>query len=54
MVQIGQFKVGEAIGEHYLFMPDGSYYKGKILNGSINEGVYIGEDFKYTGFFKDY
>ena len=28
MLQIGQFKVGEAIGEHYMFMPDGSYYKG--------------------------
>ena len=41
MVQIGQFKVGEPIGEHYLFMPNGSFYKGKVLNGNIIEGVYI-------------
>jgi hypothetical protein len=43
------------VGELYVFMPDGSFYRGLADHtGSIAEGLYSGKDFNYTGQFHEY
>jgi hypothetical protein len=51
---VGEFSHGVKVGGHYLFMPDGSFYKGIIKDNAIVSGQYISKEFQYTGQFQDY
>lgn len=51
---IGEYEHGKKIGQHYFFLPDGSYYKGITHDDIIIEGEYISGEFKYQGQFENY